>query len=93
MVAGAGGGAGGRSARGGRRRSRQAREPTGAGPALAPALTTPPALARLPCHPADKQQWKLGRAAKKGEADRHIPDLKPKHLFSGKRPKGTTDRR
>lgn len=24
---------------------------------------------------------------------RHIPDLKPKHLFSGKRPRGTTDRR
>ncbi|KAL4439792.1 hypothetical protein ABPG75_002793 [Micractinium tetrahymenae] len=42
---------------------------------------------------ADKAQWKLGKAAKKGEADRHIPDLKPKHLFSGKRPKGTTDRR
>ncbi|PRW33236.1 nucleolar GTP-binding isoform A [Chlorella sorokiniana] len=42
---------------------------------------------------ADKAQWKLGRAAKKGEADRHIPDLKPKHLFSGKRPRGTTDRR
>ncbi|PSC69229.1 Nucleolar GTP-binding 1 [Micractinium conductrix] len=42
---------------------------------------------------ADKAQWKLGRGAKKGEADRHIPDLKPKHLFSGKRPRGTTDRR
>ncbi|KAL4419380.1 hypothetical protein ABPG77_002907 [Micractinium sp. CCAP 211/92] len=42
---------------------------------------------------ADKAQWKLGKAAKKGEADRHIPDLKPKHLFSGKRPRRTTDRR
>ena len=42
---------------------------------------------------ADKAQWKSGRLAKKGEGDRHIPDLKPKHLFSGKRPKGTTDRR
>ena len=38
-------------------------------------------------------QWELGRGARKGEADRHIPDFKPKHLFSGKRPKGTTDRR
>lgn len=25
------------------------------------------------------------RVTKKGEADRHVPDLKPKHLFSGKR--------
>lgn len=33
---------------------------------------------------------KLG---KKGEADHHIPDLKPKHLFSGKRGIGKTDRR
>ena len=41
----------------------------------------------------DKAQVKLGRMARKGEADRHIPDLKPKHLFSGKRPRGTTDRR
>lgn len=30
---------------------------------------------------------------KKGEADRHIPDLKPKHLYSGKRGIGKTDRR
>jgi nucleolar GTP-binding protein len=42
---------------------------------------------------ADKAQVKMGRLARKGEADRHIPDLKPKHLFSGKRPRGTTDRR
>ena len=45
---------------------------------------------------ADKAQFKLmhmGKNAKKGEADRHIPDLKPKHLFSGKRPRGTADRR
>jgi nucleolar GTP-binding protein len=35
----------------------------------------------------------MGKNAKKGEADRHIPDLKPKHLFSGKRPRGTADRR
>ncbi|KAG7672340.1 hypothetical protein Ndes2437B_g02294 [Nannochloris sp. 'desiccata'] len=42
---------------------------------------------------ADKAQVKMGRMARKGEADRHIPDLKPKHLFSGKRPRGSTDRR
>lgn len=41
----------------------------------------------------DKAQFKMGKMARKGEADRHIPDLKPKHLFSGKRPKGSTDRR
>jgi nucleolar GTP-binding protein len=31
--------------------------------------------------------------AKRGEADRVIPTLKPKHLYSGKRSKGKTDRR
>lgn len=41
----------------------------------------------------DKAQFKMGKMARKGEADRHVPDLKPKHLFSGKRPKGSTDRR
>lgn len=41
----------------------------------------------------DRAQTRMGRMARKGEADRHIPDLKPKHLFSGKRPKGTADRR
>jgi len=38
-------------------------------------------------------QKRLFRDARKGEADRHIPDLKPKHLFSGKRGIGKTDRR
>jgi len=33
------------------------------------------------------------KQARKGEADRHIPDLKPKHLFSGKRGTGKTQRR
>lgn len=33
------------------------------------------------------------RDAKKGEADRVIPNLKPKHLFSGKRSIGKTQRR
>ncbi|KAL6785757.1 NGB1 [Auxenochlorella protothecoides x Auxenochlorella symbiontica] len=42
---------------------------------------------------ADKAQIRMGRMARKGEGDRHIPDLKPKHLFSGKRPRGSTDRR
>mmetsp|Transcript_37848 Transcript_37848/g.59059 ORF Transcript_37848/g.59059 Transcript_37848/m.59059 type:complete len:83 (-) Transcript_37848:219-467(-) len=31
--------------------------------------------------------------AKKGEGDRHIPNLMPKHLFTGKRGIGKTDRR
>ena len=39
----------------------------------------------------DRAQRRMGKAARKGEADRHIPDLKPKHLFSGKRGKGKTD--
>uniref|UniRef100_A0A914H588 Uncharacterized protein n=1 Tax=Globodera rostochiensis TaxID=31243 RepID=A0A914H588_GLORO len=38
-------------------------------------------------------QRKLAREARKGEADRHVFDLKPKHLFSGKRSSGKTDRR
>lgn len=33
------------------------------------------------------------KQGKKGEADKHIPDLKPKHLFTGKRGIGKTDRR
>ena len=33
------------------------------------------------------------REAKKGEADRVILNMKPKHLFAGKRQKGKTDRR
>lgn len=31
--------------------------------------------------------------AKRGEADRHIPGMLPKHMFSGKRKSGTHDRR
>jgi len=38
-------------------------------------------------------QRKPNRNARKGEGDRHIPDLKPKHLFAGKRKAGKTDRR
>ena len=36
---------------------------------------------------------KRDKNAKRGEADRVIPTLRPKHLFSGKRGKGKTDRR
>lgn len=34
-----------------------------------------------------------GVSAKRGDSDRHVPDLKPKHLFCGKRGMGKTDRR
>merc|ERR550519_439045 len=45
-----------------------------------------------------KQMAKLGQrkmnyAGKAGESDRHIHVKKPKHLFSGKRGVGKTDRR
>lgn len=36
---------------------------------------------------------KRNKDARRGEADRVIPTLKPKHLYSGKRSKGKTDRR
>ncbi|XP_038859931.1 nucleolar GTP-binding protein 1 [Salvelinus fontinalis] len=39
------------------------------------------------------QQKDMNRQGKKGEADRHVFDLKPKHLFSGKRKSGTNDHR
>ncbi|XP_048866112.1 nucleolar GTP-binding protein 1 [Brienomyrus brachyistius] len=38
-------------------------------------------------------QKDMNRMGKKGEADRHVFDLKPKHLLAGKRKSGTTDRR
>lgn len=41
----------------------------------------------------DKATFKRGKMARKGEADRHIPTLRPKHLLSGKRGNGKTDRR
>ncbi|KAM4029563.1 GTP-binding protein 4 [Anomaloglossus baeobatrachus] len=40
-----------------------------------------------------KSQRKMNRLGKKGEADRHVYDLKPKHLLVGKRKSGPTDRR
>ncbi|XP_055520720.1 nucleolar GTP-binding protein 1 [Leucoraja erinacea] len=38
-------------------------------------------------------QQDMNRMGKKGEADRHVFDLKPKHLFVGKRKMGKTDHR
>ena len=40
---------------------------------------------------ADKSQRSRNRQARKGEGDHHVPDLMPKHLFSGKRGNGKTD--
>ncbi|KAK9273208.1 hypothetical protein L1049_018015 [Liquidambar formosana] len=42
---------------------------------------------------AKKSVKKRNKDARRGEADRVIPNLKPKHLFSGKRSSGKTDRR
>ncbi|KAK8926200.1 Nucleolar GTP-binding protein 1 [Platanthera zijinensis] len=40
-----------------------------------------------------KSEKSRNKAARRGEADRVIPSLKPKHLFSGKRSSGKTQRR
>lgn len=40
-----------------------------------------------------KNMFKRDQYGRKGEADRHQPDWKPKHLFSGKRGIGKKDRR
>ena len=42
---------------------------------------------------AKKSVKKRNKDARRGEADRVIPNLKPKHLFSGKRSNGKTERR
>lgn len=42
---------------------------------------------------AKNAQRGMNRNAKKGEADRKILNMKPKHLFAGKRKAGKTDRR
>lgn len=42
---------------------------------------------------AKKSVKKRNKDARRGEADRVIPTLKPKHLYSGKRSTGKTDRR
>lgn len=40
-----------------------------------------------------KAQTKMNRNARKGEADRKILNVKPMHLFAGKRKLGKTQRR
>lgn len=35
----------------------------------------------------------MNQQSRKGEADRHVFDLKPKHLLAGKRKSGSTSRR
>jgi nucleolar GTP-binding protein len=42
---------------------------------------------------AKQAQRPFNQEARKGEADRRILTAKPKHLFSGKRGSGKTDRR
>ena len=42
---------------------------------------------------AKKAQQPFNREAKKGEGDRVILNMKPKHLFAGKRKMGKTQRR
>ena len=42
---------------------------------------------------ARKAQKPMNMDARKGEADRRVLDMKPKHLFSGKRKMGKTQRR
>uniref|UniRef100_A0A4D5R9X4 Nucleolar GTP-binding protein 1 n=1 Tax=Scolopendra viridis TaxID=118503 RepID=A0A4D5R9X4_SCOVI len=42
---------------------------------------------------AKKAQLGMNRNARKGEADRKIVNLRPKHLYAGKRKMGKTDRR
>ncbi|CAL8109489.1 unnamed protein product [Orchesella dallaii] len=48
---------------------------------------------KLQKHKAKSQKKGIAKLARKGEGDRHIFDLKPKHLFTGKRGTGKTDRR
>jgi nucleolar GTP-binding protein len=50
-------------------------------------------MAKFALKKADQGQRQRNKKARKGEGDRHIPDLKPKHLHSGKRGIGKTDRR
>ena len=40
-----------------------------------------------------KKQFKMNKHGYAGESDRRIPTKRPKHLFSGKRGNGKTDRR
>ena len=36
---------------------------------------------------ADRQQRKRNKVGRMGEGDRHVPDLKPKHLYRGTAPR------
>lgn len=47
----------------------------------------------LRLHEKKMQKKKFAKWGKTGESDRHIAEKKPKHLFSGKRGAGKTDRR
>jgi nucleolar GTP-binding protein len=51
------------------------------------------ALAQEMIQKQDKKRNKRVKEARKGEADRHVFDFMPKHLYSGKRGIGKTDRR
>jgi len=42
---------------------------------------------------AKRAKREMSRDGRRGESDRHVFDWKPKHLFSGKRGMGKTDRR
>lgn len=41
----------------------------------------------------NKAQKTMNVDGRRGEADRHVYDLKPKHLFSGKRGLGSSNKR
>ncbi|KAM6990238.1 GTP-binding protein 4 isoform 2-T2 [Tautogolabrus adspersus] len=52
-----------------------------------------PKMARKAKKMMKNSQRDMNRQGKKGEADRHVFDLKPKHLLAGKRKSGTNDYR
>ncbi|XP_068604712.1 GTP-binding protein 4 [Brachionichthys hirsutus] len=52
-----------------------------------------PKMAKKAKRMMKNSQRDMNRQGKKGEADRHVFDLKPKHLLAGKRKSGTADHR
>lgn len=56
-------------------------------------LSTSTELQRKKAYKLNKMAYKKITKGTKGEADRSIPSLKPRHLFSGKRSIGKTSRR
>ncbi|SOV21639.1 nucleolar GTP-binding protein 1,putative, partial [Plasmodium sp. DRC-Itaito] len=56
-------------------------------------LSTSTELQRKKAYKLNKMAYKKIKKGTKGEADRSIPSLKPRHLFSGKRSIGKTSRR